>query len=76
MTGIMGPSIAVAGKLMRVPAVVFYDTEFASQTNRFVYPLAHSVCTPDCYQGPVPGRHIDLCRLPRARVPPSEPVRS
>ena len=58
LTGIMGPSIAVAGRLRRVPAVVFYDTEFASQTNRFVYPLAHSVCTPDCYQGEVPGRHI------------------
>ena len=24
------------------------------QTNRFVYPLAYSVCTPDCYQGRVP----------------------
>jgi uncharacterized protein len=58
MTGIMGPSIAVAGRLRRVPAVVFYDTEFAVQTNRFVYPLAHSVCTPDCYLGPVRGRHV------------------
>src|SRR5215831_14202778 len=60
MTGIMGPSIAVAGalRLPRVPAVVFYDTEFAVQTNRFVYPLAYSVCTPDCYQGRVRGRHI------------------
>jgi predicted glycosyltransferase len=57
MTGIMGPSIAMAGKLRRVPAVVFYDTEFAIQTNRFVYPLAHSVCTPDCYQGTVRGTH-------------------
>ena len=57
MTGIMGPSIAVAGKLKRVPAVVFYDTEFAKQTNWFVYPLAHSVCTPDCYQGKVRGTH-------------------
>jgi len=59
MTGIMGPSIAVAGalRLPRVPAVVFYDTEFAVQTNRVVYPLAYSVCTPDCYQGKVPGRH-------------------
>src|SRR5262249_32357007 len=59
MTGIMGPSIAVAGalRLPRVPAVVFYDTEFAVQTNRVVYPLAYSVCTPDCYQGQVPGRH-------------------
>jgi uncharacterized protein len=60
MTGIMGPSIAVAGALRprRVPSVVFYDTEFAVQTNRFVYPLAYSVCTPDCYQGQVPGRHL------------------
>jgi uncharacterized protein len=57
MTGIMGPSIALAGAVRRVPAVVFYDTEFATQTNRFVYPLAHSVCTPDCYQGSVPGSH-------------------
>jgi predicted glycosyltransferase len=58
MTGIMGPSIAIAGKLKRVPAVVFYDTEFAKQTNWFVYPLAHSVCTPDCYQGKVRGTHV------------------
>ncbi len=56
MTGIMGPSIALAGKLRRVPAVVFYDTEFATQSNWFVYPLAHSGCTPDCYQGKVRGR--------------------
>jgi len=56
-TGIMGPSIALAGAVRRVPAVVFYDTEFAVQTNRIVYPLAHSVCTPDSYQGKVPGRH-------------------
>jgi predicted glycosyltransferase len=58
MTGIMGPSIAVAGKLKRVPAVVFYDTEFAKQTNWFVYPLAYSVCTPDCYQTKVRGTHV------------------
>src|SRR5262245_578649 len=57
MTGVMGPSIAIAGAVRRVPAVVFYDTEFATQTNRFVYPLAHSVCTPDCYQGKVAGTH-------------------
>jgi predicted glycosyltransferase len=58
LAGIMGPSIAVAGRLRRVPAVVFYDTEFAVQTNWFVYPLAHSVCTPDCYQGRVRGTHV------------------
>lgn len=57
MTGIMGPSISLAGKLKGVPAVIFYDTEFARQTNWFAYPLAHSVCTPDCYQGRVRGTH-------------------
>lgn len=57
MTGIMGPSISLAGKLYGVPAVVFYDTEFARQTNWFAYPLAHSVCTPDCYQDRVRGTH-------------------
>ena len=34
MTGIMGPSIAIAGKLLRTPRVVFYDTEIATSTNR------------------------------------------
>ncbi|MFQ5565149.1 MAG: DUF354 domain-containing protein [Paracoccaceae bacterium] len=58
MTGIMGPSIAVAGRLLRTPAVIFYDTEFATQTNWFAYPLATAVCTPDCYQGRVRGNHI------------------
>jgi predicted glycosyltransferase len=58
MTGIMGPSIAIAGALLRIPAVVFYDTEFAVQTNWFTYPLAHSVCTPDCYRGRVRGTHV------------------
>ena len=34
MTGIMGPSIAIAGKLLRTPRVVFYDTGIATSTNR------------------------------------------
>ncbi len=58
MVGIMGPSITLVGRLTGTPAVVFYDTEFARQTNWFTYPLAHSVCTPDCYQGRVRGNHV------------------
>jgi len=58
MVGIMGVGIAPLGKLMRVPALVFYDTENAGITNRFVYPLAHRVCTPDCYDGGVNGHHL------------------
>jgi uncharacterized protein len=58
MTGIMGPSIAPAGRLLRIPTVVFYDMEAAWRTNWFVYPLAHIVCTPDSYTGKVIGRHV------------------
>lgn len=58
LTGIMGPSIAPVGRILGVPSVVFYDTEHARQTNLFVYPLAHTVCTPECYEGSVRGRHV------------------
>ncbi|MEA3502044.1 MAG: DUF354 domain-containing protein [Actinomycetota bacterium] len=58
LTGIMGVSIAPVGKLLRIPSVVFYDTEFATTTNRVVYPLATAVVTPDCYSAPVNGNHI------------------
>lgn len=77
MTGIMGPSIALAGRALGVPAVVYYDTEFAWQTNWFVYPLAFAVCTPDCYTGRVRGRHVtypgyhELAYLHPARFTPN-----
>ncbi len=58
LVGIMGVTIVQVGKLIRRPAIVFYDTENATLTNRVVYPLAHSVCTPTCYTGPVRGRHV------------------
>lgn len=58
LVGIMGVTIVQVCKLIRKPAVVFYDTENASITNRFVYPLAHSVCIPTCYQGTVNGNHV------------------
>jgi len=58
LVGVMGVTIVQVGKLIRRPAVVFYDTENAGITNSFVYPLAHSVCTPDCYEGSVRGRHV------------------
>jgi predicted glycosyltransferase len=54
----MGVTVAQVGKMIRRPAVVFYDTENATFTNSFVYPLAHSVCTPSCYKGHVRGHHV------------------
>jgi len=58
MTGIMGVSIAPVGRLLRIPSVVFYDTEFATRTNRVVYPMASAVVTPECYAAPVNGNHL------------------
>ncbi len=58
MIGIMGVSIAPVGRLLRIPTLVFYDTEFATTTNRIVYPLAGAVITPDCYSAPVNGSHV------------------
>jgi len=53
LMGIMGPSIAVSGFLLRIPAWVFYDTENAWITNWFAYPLARRVYTPECYMGTI-----------------------
>lgn len=58
LLGIMGVSIAPVGRILRRPALVFYDTEVATQTNRFVYPMASAVITPDCYSAPVRGNHV------------------
>lgn len=86
LTGIMGPSIAPVGRLRRIVArdrarvAVFYDTEIATFTNAFVYPLADYVVTPDCYQGRVPGNHLtypgyhELAYLHPNRFTPDEQV--
>jgi uncharacterized protein len=64
LAGVMGPSIATVGRLRRLfgrdraRIAIFYDTEIAKLTNAFAYPLADAVCTPDCYQGVVHGRHV------------------
>ncbi len=80
MTGIMGPTIAVVGWLMRCPRYVFYDTECAMFTNRFVYPLATHVITPACYRGKIGPRHVtyagyhELAYLHPARFRPDPEV--
>ena len=54
MLGIMGPVIAPLGRLMGVPSWVLYDTETATLTNRYVYPLCDRLYLPDAYRGPAP----------------------
>jgi predicted glycosyltransferase len=58
MVGLMGPSIAPASRILRIPSFVLYDTEIASRTNTWVYPMATEVITPECYTGPVRGTHV------------------
>jgi predicted glycosyltransferase len=58
LLGIMGPTIALAGKALPSRTVIFYDTEMARATNWFSYPLADLVCTPDCYQGDAGPRQL------------------
>ncbi len=80
LVGIMGVTIVQVAQVIRRPAVVFYDTENAKLTNSFVYPLAHSVCTPECYQGRVRGTHVrypsyhELAYLHPSRFTPDERV--
>jgi predicted glycosyltransferase len=80
LIGIMGPTIALAGRWTGVPSVVFYDTETARLTNPWVFRLATAVCTPQAFPGRVPGRHVtypgyhDLAYLHPARFTP-DPAR-
>jgi len=56
LLGIMGPVIAPVGRIMGVPSWVFYDTETATLTNRFVYPMCHRLYLPVSYRGAAPAK--------------------
>ncbi len=58
MVAVAGSWIAPVGRLLRVPAVVFYGTEIAKLNNAYVYPLANTVCTPASYQGTAGRQHV------------------
>ena len=56
IAGLGGISAAQVGWLLRVPSVVFYDTETARLQNALTYPFATRVVVPECYQSWVPKR--------------------
>jgi uncharacterized protein len=56
MMGIMGPVIAPVGRATGVPSWVYYDTETATATNRFVYPLCSRLFLPESYTGKAPSK--------------------
>jgi len=58
LLGIMGPCIAPVGRLLGIPSLVCYDTETATATNSWVYPMATRVLTPRAYLGPTRGNQL------------------
>ncbi len=58
MLQIAGTFIAPVGKLLRIPTIAFYDTEFAKLSNAISYPMLTHVCTPECYEGGAGARQV------------------
>jgi uncharacterized protein len=84
MTSIGGTWISQVSKLIKKPAIVFYDTENASLSNAITYPLVAALCTPKCYKNHTklgdkhlryPGYH-ELAYLHPRRFQPSLKVAS
>jgi predicted glycosyltransferase len=58
MIAVAGTFIAPAGKLTRIPVIIFYDTEQASISNAIAYPLAKAIVTPSAYSKPIKRNHV------------------
>ena len=79
--GVMGAIIAPVGKIMRIPSYVFYGTENAKLTNKYVYRMATKFITPYCYEDKVPEKiHVvydgyhELAYLHKDRFTPDKYV--
>ena len=58
MAAIAGTFMVHVGRLLRIPTVVFYDTEHAHLQNSITYPFADYICTPTAYQGDLGKKHV------------------
>jgi hypothetical protein len=57
MLSIGGTFMAHIAKLMKVPTIIFSDTEAASLSNRITFPFATHVCTPACFEQELGKKH-------------------
>jgi predicted glycosyltransferase len=57
MTAIGGVFMVHVGKLMRIPTVVFADTDHATLSHWLSFPFAGAVCTPACFQKDAGEKH-------------------
>lgn len=80
MSAIAGTFMVHVGRLLRIPTVVFYDTEHAHLQNSITYPFADYICTPTAYQGDLGPKHVryagyhELAYLHPARFTPDPAV--
>jgi uncharacterized protein len=80
MLNIGGTFIVHPGKLLRIPTIVFTDTEHAKLSNGITFPFATKICTPDCFETNLgrkqvcyPGYH-ELAYLHPNRFTPNEKI--
>ena len=75
MAALGGTFIGALGWALRIPNLVFYDTENATLSNRITYPFTSRVCTPRAYLDDVPrqvryaGYHESAYLSPRVFTP-------
>ena len=50
MMAVHGPLITHVGKLLRIPSIIFTDTEHAKLANLVTFPFSDAICTPSCYK--------------------------
>ncbi|MFP4433420.1 MAG: DUF354 domain-containing protein [Phycisphaerae bacterium] len=58
LTGVGGVWAAHVAALLRRPAVVWDDTEHARLSHALTFPLASSICTPECYTRELGRKHV------------------
>lgn len=58
LLGVMGASIALSGKIYKIPTLIFYNNETAKLTNFYAYRLASKFITSSSYEDKVPRNHI------------------
>jgi len=58
LTGVGGVWAAHVAALLRRPAVVWDDTEHARVSHALTFPLASTICTPECYTRDLGKKHV------------------
>lgn len=80
LVGLMGPVIALAGRVLPARTIVLYDNESAHKVNRMAYALSDAYWTPSAFAGTFGRKHYryrsypQLAYLHPSRFAPDEEV--